>query len=193
MSRAASAAGVSFGSLDQSGSFVRMSEIVSETVSPRNAIVPVRHSNRRQPKDQMSVRRSTGLPRACSGERYGAVPRMTPGMVGECSASARVIVGELGVTAGESICAPGSASFPLARPKSITLTRSPAAMTTFAGFRSRWMMPASCAASIPAAICAPISSVSSIESGPWASRAASDSPSMYSSARKRRPSPDSIP
>ncbi len=71
--------GVSAGNVVQSGSRVRMCATASEIVSPgSNVCLPVSISNRTQPNDQMSVRRSTGLPRACSGLMYAAVPRMTP-------------------------------------------------------------------------------------------------------------------
>ena len=59
---------------------------------------------------------------------------------------------------------------------------------TFAGFRSRWITPASCAASTPAAICAASSMASSTGSGPRSSRSASDSPSTNSRTRYRAPS-----
>ena len=60
-------AGVVAGSADQSGSRSRILAIESETVSPANAMRPVNISYRTQPKAQMSVRLSTGNPRACSG------------------------------------------------------------------------------------------------------------------------------
>ena len=45
---------------------------MSLTVSPVNRRVPVSISKRTTPKDQMSARLSTGLPRACSGLMYAA-------------------------------------------------------------------------------------------------------------------------
>ena len=57
-------AGDDAGTRDQSGSRSRMAAIVSETVSPANAIRPVSISYSTQPNAQMSVRLSTGLP-AC--------------------------------------------------------------------------------------------------------------------------------
>ena len=63
----APAAACPAGSAAQSGSRSRMRAITSETVSPANAGRPARHSNSTQPNDHTSVRRSTGLPRACSG------------------------------------------------------------------------------------------------------------------------------
>ena len=47
-----------------------------------------------------------------------------------------------------------------ARPKSSSFTRPSGSTLTLAGFRSRWMMPASCAASRPSAICRQMSSAS---------------------------------
>jgi hypothetical protein len=55
------------GSLVQSGSRSMTRASVSETLSPSNARVPVSISYSTQPNAQMSARRSTGLPRACSG------------------------------------------------------------------------------------------------------------------------------
>ena len=56
---------------------------------------------------------------------------------------------------------------------------------TLAGFRSRWMMPRSCAASSASAICRAIRSASSSESGPRARRLASVCPSTNSRIRRR--------
>ena len=50
----------------------------------------------------------------------------------------------------------------------------------FAGFRSRWMIPCSCAASSASAICCAIGSASSSGIGPRAIRSASVSPSTSS-------------
>lgn len=51
---------------------------VSLAVSPENAATPASISKRTQPNAQMSERRSTRLPRACSGDMYAAVPISTP-------------------------------------------------------------------------------------------------------------------
>jgi hypothetical protein len=59
-----------------------------------------------------------------------------------------VIVGEF--VASDPV---GPASFALARPKSSTLTVPSRVTLTFAGFRSRWTIPPSCAASSASAIC----------------------------------------
>jgi hypothetical protein len=42
---------------------------------------PVSNSNSTTPKAQISARSSTGLPRACSGDMYAAVPRIMPACV----------------------------------------------------------------------------------------------------------------
>ena len=66
------------GSADQSGSRSRILAIESEIVSPAKATRPVTISYSTHPKAQMSVRRSTPSPRACSGLMYAAVPTMAP-------------------------------------------------------------------------------------------------------------------
>ena len=65
--------------------------------------------------------------------------RVTAGLirVGDCDAPAVTVVG----------------SNAFARPKSSTLTVPSARTLILAGFRSRWMMPCSCAASSASAIC----------------------------------------
>ena len=60
-------AGSDAGSAAQSGSRSRIRAITSDAVSPGTARRPLTHSYTTQPNDQMSVRRSTGLPRDCSG------------------------------------------------------------------------------------------------------------------------------
>ena len=59
--------GVSGGSSRQSGSLFKIAASVSETDSPWKTSRPIRHSKSTQPKEKMSVRLSSGLPRACSG------------------------------------------------------------------------------------------------------------------------------
>ena len=71
----------------------------------------------------MSLRESTVSPRACSGDRYCAVP---------ITAAVCVIVADVSATAR-------------AMPKSITLTVPPGVSMTLAGLMSRWTMPARCA------------------------------------------------
>ena len=81
--------GVAAGSSEKSGSRSRIAAITSDDVSPSKARRPVSISYSTQPNAQMSVRLSTALPRACSGDMYGAVPSSTPSTVGA------IIVGEL--------------------------------------------------------------------------------------------------
>jgi hypothetical protein len=64
---------------------------------------------------------------------------------------------------------------------------------TFAGFRSRWTIPFSCAASSASAICRAVSSDSTTGIGPWERRAARSSPSTISIARNRTPSAEPTP
>ena len=70
----------------------------------------------------MSERASTVSPRACSGERYCAVPM---------TAAVWVMVELVSATAR-------------AMPKSITLTMPVEVSMTLAGLMSRWTMPARC-------------------------------------------------
>jgi hypothetical protein len=62
----------------QSGSFLTTAASTSVVVSPLKARRPMSISYSTQPNAQMSARLSTGLPRACSGLIYGAVPRSIP-------------------------------------------------------------------------------------------------------------------
>ena len=50
--------------------------MVSEMVSPPNAVRPASISNSTHPNDQMSLRLSRPFPRACSGLMYAGVPRI---------------------------------------------------------------------------------------------------------------------
>jgi hypothetical protein len=79
----------------------------------------------------MSVRLSTRPPRACSGDMYAAVPRITP-----CIVAAILSVGELLMSTGE-----GSSANAFAKPKSSTFTFPSGVNFTLAGFKSRWMIP----------------------------------------------------
>ena len=78
------------GQSDQSGSFVTTAASTSVVVSPSNALFPLNISYSTHPKAQMSARRSTAFPFACSGLMYAAVPRITPACV-----AATPMVGEL--------------------------------------------------------------------------------------------------
>ena len=88
---------------------------------------------------------------------------------------------------------PGSPSSALARPKSRSFTVPAGVTFTFAGFRSRWMIPRSWASSRASAICRAMPSASSSGTGPRASRSASVSPSTSSITSARRPSDSSSP
>ena len=114
----------------------------------------------------MSARLSTVLPRACSGDIYAAVPMITPIWV-----AAAVSVGDWDGSPS------GLGSSALANPKSSTFTVPSSLTFTLAGLRSRWMTPASCAASKASAICLAMGSASSSGIGPCLIRSASVGPS----------------
>ena len=71
------------------GSILITEARTSVTVRPSNVARPVSISNRTQPNAQMSALLSTLSPRACSGDIYAAVPRITP-----CCVAASLSVGE---------------------------------------------------------------------------------------------------
>ena len=77
-------------------------------------------------------------------------------------------------------CAGTSPATALARPKSRILTVSSGVIRMFAGLRSRWTIPRSCAASSASAICRAIGCASLQARGPRATRAARSSPSTSS-------------
>ncbi len=116
----------------------------------------------------MSARLSTDLPRACSGDMYAAVPRMMPACVACIDSVGDRVALRFDVDVGSSA---------FARPKSRTFTVPSSRTLMLAGFRSRWMIPASCAASSASAICLAIGSASASGIGPWAMRSASVGPS----------------
>ena len=122
-----------------------------------------------QPKAQMSVRRSVSLPRACSGLMNSGVPTISPGRESDIT------------SVGERDMSPANgSSIALARPKSRTLTLPSGVILMFAGFRSRWMTPFSCATSSASAICDAMRSESATGSGPVERRSASVSPATSS-------------
>ena len=111
----------------------------------------------RTPNAQMSARLSTGLPRACSGDIYAAVPRMTP----------RLRHGRRRYGRRMAHAARHSRRFHrFGEPEVQHLHRVVGRTLMFAGFRSRWMIPCSCAASSASAICLAIGSASSSGIGP---------------------------
>jgi hypothetical protein len=81
---------------------------------------PVSSSNNRQPVEYRSERESTASPRACSGERYCAVP----------------------ITAWVWVIVPAESAIARAIPKSITFTAPVGVSMTLAGLMSRCTMPA---------------------------------------------------
>jgi hypothetical protein len=90
-----------------------------------------------------------------------------------------VIVGEL-VRPAAAACTPLIGSIAFASPKSSTFTVPSSRTLMFAGLRSRWMIPCSCAASSASAICLAIGSASSTGIAPCAIRSASVGPSTSS-------------
>ncbi len=93
------------------------------------------------PKAQTSVRPSTGLPRACSGDMYAAVPMIMPtAEAGRASVGAFDMDAERGSSLESSLQA-------LARPKSRTFTFPSGVIITLPGLRSRWTIPLRCASS----------------------------------------------
>ncbi len=102
---------------------------MSLTVSEANSRVPVSISHSTTPNAQMSARASTVPPRACSGDMYAAVPRITPATVpragdvsvGECVRFTPPAPPKAAPAGPDDEAAPaGSIAF--ARPKSSTLT-----------------------------------------------------------------------
>ena len=172
--RHSSTVGGSAGSAVQSGSDLMTSASVSDTSSPSKARRPVSSSNSTHPKAQMSARLSTGRPRACSGLMYAAVPSSIPIWV----SAGLVMVGESDPPDDTAVA--GSNAF--ASPKSRIFTVPSGRCLILAGFRSRWMMPCSCAASRPSVICLAIASVSSTGTAPCMMRSASVGPSTSSMA-----------
>ncbi len=86
-----------------------------------------------------------------------------------------------------------SAAHALARPKSRTLTFPSGVTLTFAGLRSRWTIPFSCASSSASATRPAIGTASSTGIGPRFSRSARSSPGTSSSTRNGWPSASSRP
>ena len=152
------AGGVEPGRPEKSGSASMTRASTSATSPPLNARVPVSISKSTQPNAQISARLSTGLPRACSGAMYAAVPRIIPARV----IAGVVIVGDIDTLDKD----PAAGSVAFARPKSRTFTAPSGRTFTLAGLRSRWTIPCSCAASSASAICVATSSASSMGIGP---------------------------
>ncbi len=120
--------GTDGGSAFQSGWFFNTFANVSDMVSPSKARFPVSISKSTHPNAQVSARLSTGLPRACSGDMYAAVPSMTPGCVACGNRAADIVALLLDADGGSSA---------LAKPKSRTFTTPSGRSLMLAGFRSR--------------------------------------------------------
>ena len=93
-----------------------------------------------------------------------------------CVIAGVVIVGDFDTLGDE----PAAGSIAFASPKSSTFTVPSARTLMFAGFRSRWMIPCSCAASSASAICFAIGNASSSGIAPRAMRCDRSSPSTSS-------------
>jgi hypothetical protein len=93
-----------------------------------------------------------------------------------------VIPGDVMREASKASTSPDAVVLPsaFASPKSSTLTTPSERSLIFAGFRSRWMMFCSCAASSASAICRAIGNASSIGIGPAAIVQVRSSPSASS-------------
>ena len=138
--------------------------MVSTPDRRRNGGVPVTISWSTMPNEKMSLRWSMATPVACSGDMYAAVPTTIPDAV---KPSATVVARE-GASSGVSD------SF--ARPKSMTLAWPSPVTMMLAGFRSRWMMPVSCARESASAISIASSMLRDGAIGPRWSSALSGSP-----------------
>jgi hypothetical protein len=114
INRSRMARGVSLGSWSKSIGARKTSDSVCDMVSPPNNCWPASISYSTTPYDQMSARRTTGFPAACSGLIYAAVPMIIPACV-----AAMVNVGEF---CGEDVPALDGCAI-AANPKSSTFTR----------------------------------------------------------------------
>ena len=117
--------------------------MVEMEFSPRNARRPLSSSYSTAPKLKTSERASSGLPSACSGAIYAAVPITVPSMVAVSS---------------ESVTC-------LASPKSSSFTEPSVVTMMLAGFRSRCTTPLRCAASRASAIWIASRTASSTDAG----------------------------
>ena len=158
------------GSAGLSTSLIRTAASVSGTSSPGKAPLPVSISYRTQPNPQCR----------CVYQQLSHAPAL-----GSCKQPYREIIPTPVIIAGHVLVGDALASTlsaetgskAFASRKSSTLTAPSGRSFMFNGFRSRWMMPCSCAASRASAICLAMGSASSTESvlarcGPpgWAPR-----------------------
>ena len=68
-----------------------MASKIAATFSPRNGRQPVAISYKTIPNENRSARASSSFERACSGDIYGVVPNVAPGIVNLCGSSFRVV------------------------------------------------------------------------------------------------------
>ena len=116
------------------------------TVSPPNSRRPVSISYSTTPNAQMSARLSAVRPRACSGAHVSGGAENHALLRHRRRQHRRARQRHCGAAAARRW------RDHRARPKSSTFTTSSSRRLMFAGLRSRWMMPASCAASSASAI-----------------------------------------
>ena len=128
---------------------------MSVTSSPSNARLPVSISYSTHAERPDVAALVHGLARAPAP---GSCTRPCRGSSRACIIAGDVIVGDMR-HARRHRAPVGSIAF--ARPKSSTFTVPSGRTLMFAGLRSRWMMPCSCAASSASAICFAIGSASS--------------------------------
>ena len=109
---------------------------------------------------------------------YAGVPTTAPSRVRHISAADPVSLTGMASSAG-----PGAAPCPArASPKSRTRTRPSVPTITLSGLKSRWLMPARCAAARPRAAAVKISSNSRIARSRWRIHAPTVLPSTSSMA-----------
>ena len=119
------------------GSSFRIAPSRLARVFPSNALRPVSISNSTQPNANRSVRASASRPSICSGAMYWKVPRIVPAAVTPAAGVVGIIDKPLTATTGALV---------FASPKSSSFAPAFVSMT-LPGLRSRWTMPARCAAS----------------------------------------------
>ncbi len=105
---------------------------ISGTSSPPNARLPVAISESTVPRENRSVRASTGCPCACSGDMYEAVPTVLPVLVRSGGRPPSTVGDDASMA---RVCGSSAASF--ASPKSRTFSRSPWVRKRLAGLMSR--------------------------------------------------------
>ena len=175
-------AGILPGNAFQSGSRSTILAIVSVTVSPMNAGLPVSASYQQHPNAQMSVRLSTLFPRAARGSYK--VP---------CRGSPPRPFLSISSVIGRGRLRRCRCRMPWrARSREASASRFGDTMM-LGGLRSRWMTSFSCAASSPRAILFEQGRASPRGMAPRAIRSASVSPSTSSMTRKRWDSDSSMP